>query len=337
MFGAIDPFNTGKKVSPAPNQPWIPSEALPQVPPPTAAQTLPGELNKPLSLAQLTEIALSLNVRTRQAWMQARVEAAQSGIDHAGDFPQITGLISDRIARPISATSGFPNTTLIDQRGNSATLAQGGRPYSVFRNLRPDRELELRAVRFRQAGGRQRSHRVPAARRKPCAKPRSAGCGVPGRAGVLPRARFRATGARDARIAQEFPDRARCGAAAAGFRPRHGRRRLSLGDAGRSGATGSEPQRRRTLQSARVARYDRRTAGQLSAATATHTRSDPGDRNYPIDGRSAQGSEGKPSRSGCRRGARTRRAGDGPGRRAGRDCRPCSLFRNMRARSTPMR
>ena len=141
VFGAIDPFSTGKKVSPAPNQSWIPTDALPQVPPPSSLRSLPAELNKPVSLAQLTEIALGLNVRTRQAWLAARVEAAQSGIDHAGDFPQITGLISDRISRPISATSGFPNTTLIDQRGNSATLAQGGRPYTILTQYGPTLSL----------------------------------------------------------------------------------------------------------------------------------------------------------------------------------------------------
>ena len=141
IFGAVDPFGTDRKVAPAPNQRWIPDGALPQVPPPTTAQPLPGELNKPLSLAELTEIALGLNPRTRQAWMQARVEAAQSGVDHAGDFPQITGLISDRISRPISATSGFPNTTLIDSRGNSATLAAGGRPYSILTQYGPSISL----------------------------------------------------------------------------------------------------------------------------------------------------------------------------------------------------
>ncbi len=148
IFGAVDPFGTDKRVSPAPHQPWIPEQALPQVPRPIATQPLPGELNKPVSLAQLTEIALALNARTRQAWMQARVEAAQSGIDHAGDFPQINGLISDRIARAASATSGFPNTTLIDQAGNAATLAQGGRPYSVITQYGPTLNLSYMLFDF---------------------------------------------------------------------------------------------------------------------------------------------------------------------------------------------
>ena len=105
---ALDPFNVESRTAPAPNLPWTPVGPLPQVPAPEQMQTLPAELSRPVSLAQLTEIALRLNVRTRQAWMQARVEAAQFGVDHSGDFPQINGLISDRIARPISATSGFP-------------------------------------------------------------------------------------------------------------------------------------------------------------------------------------------------------------------------------------
>ena len=141
LFGMVDPFATDRKVSPAPNQRWIPEQPLPQVSPPISMQSLPAELNRPLSLAELTEIALSLNVRTRQAWLQARVEAAQSGIDHAGDFPQINGLISDRIARTVSGTSGLQGGSIIDQRGNAASVAQGGRPYSVFTTYGPTLSL----------------------------------------------------------------------------------------------------------------------------------------------------------------------------------------------------
>ena len=137
----LDPFDAEARTAPAPNQPWMPDRALPQVAAPVQMQALPAELGGPLSLAQLTEIALRLNVRTRQAWLQARVEAAQYGVDHAGDFPQISGLISDRIARGISATSGFPNTVLIDQSGNAATLAQGGRPFSVLTQYGPTLSL----------------------------------------------------------------------------------------------------------------------------------------------------------------------------------------------------
>src|SRR4051812_40018070 len=141
FFGSIDPFSTSGKVAPAPNQRWNPQDALPAVPPPSSLQSIPADLNRPMSLAELTEMALTLNVRTRQAWLQARVEAAQSGVDHAGDFPTITGQIADRIGRPLSGTSGFPNTTLINDRGDSASAAQGGRSYSVFTTYGPSISL----------------------------------------------------------------------------------------------------------------------------------------------------------------------------------------------------
>src|SRR5258706_5260248 len=85
LFGAIDPFDTSKKVAPRPDQRLVPQDALPQVPPPIGQQSVPADLNKPVSLAELTEIALTLNVRTRQAWLQARVKAAKSRVDHPRD------------------------------------------------------------------------------------------------------------------------------------------------------------------------------------------------------------------------------------------------------------
>ena len=136
LFGIEDPFNVESRTAPSPQQPWTPDRALPQAPPLTVPPELLAELNRPLSLAQLTEVALRLNLRTRQAWLSARAEAAQWGVDHAGDLPQVAGLISDRIARNISATSGLPNTTLIDQSG-SVALPPRGQSYSVFTQYGP--------------------------------------------------------------------------------------------------------------------------------------------------------------------------------------------------------
>lgn len=141
LFGEIDPLSVGKKTSPAPNLIWVPDRPLPPVPAPAAEQTAPAEFKRALSLAQLTELALSLNSKTAQSWRQARAEAAQLGIDRSEFFPQINGLVSDRIARAISATSGLPNSTLIDQAGNPASLAQGGRPYGVFTIYGPSLSL----------------------------------------------------------------------------------------------------------------------------------------------------------------------------------------------------
>lgn len=46
--------------------------------------------DRPLSLPELTELALQNNPRTRQAWHGARAAAAGIGIEHADDLPQIT-------------------------------------------------------------------------------------------------------------------------------------------------------------------------------------------------------------------------------------------------------
>lgn len=82
-----DPFDTERYVPKAPGVMWQSPSALPQVPelPPVRLQ---GE--RPLTLPELTEIALLNNPRTRQAWYAARAEAAGVGIEKSDDLPQIT-------------------------------------------------------------------------------------------------------------------------------------------------------------------------------------------------------------------------------------------------------
>ena len=109
MFGAIDPLNVKALTSPAANQPWTPGQSLPQVSAPEPLAAVPNAaLSGPLSLADLTDLALLLNPRTRQAWFQARAEAATVGIENADNWPTITGLYSHRIGRVISGTTGLP-------------------------------------------------------------------------------------------------------------------------------------------------------------------------------------------------------------------------------------
>ena len=104
-----DPQNVQSLTAPSPDARWMPDASLPVVPAPNRAQQpKPGELSRPLSLAEVTDLALQLNPRTRQAWLTARVEAANLGIERAGDFPTITGLFSHRIGRSVSATTGAP-------------------------------------------------------------------------------------------------------------------------------------------------------------------------------------------------------------------------------------
>src|SRR5919199_906838 len=92
VFWGSDPFKTMEKVSPAPEVPWEPREALPRVPVPAA--TPAPETAAPLTLAELTEYALRNNPRARQAWFAARAAAAGVGVEQADRLPQIAGLFS---------------------------------------------------------------------------------------------------------------------------------------------------------------------------------------------------------------------------------------------------
>ena len=104
----FDPSNVESLTSPAANLYWQPDQPLPTLTRPEQAPTVPKQFTGPLSLADLTDLALLLNPRTRQAWLAARAEAAAVGIEDADDWPTITSLYTYRIGRLISATSGAP-------------------------------------------------------------------------------------------------------------------------------------------------------------------------------------------------------------------------------------
>ncbi len=104
----VDPFKTEGMTAPAPNMKWVPDRPLPEVGKPDQAPVVPSQFKGPLSLADLTDLALLLNPRTHQAWLSARSEAAALGIEKADDWPTITGLYRNQISRNISATTGLP-------------------------------------------------------------------------------------------------------------------------------------------------------------------------------------------------------------------------------------
>lgn len=87
-----DPFVTERYLSPAPGVRWRSAAPLPEM------AAVPGARipvpDQPLSLPELTEVALQNNPKTRQAWYGARAAAAGVGIEKAGSLPQITGTIN---------------------------------------------------------------------------------------------------------------------------------------------------------------------------------------------------------------------------------------------------
>ena len=122
VAAGLDPFNVGSMTSPAANLYWQPDQALPTVTRSDKAPTVPAQFTGPLSLAELTDLALMLNPRTRQAWLFARAEASALGIENADDWPTITGLVTHRIGRAISSTSGVP-VPVQTQYGPSVSLS----------------------------------------------------------------------------------------------------------------------------------------------------------------------------------------------------------------------
>ena len=104
----IDPYTVEAMTSPVPNRAWIPDQPLPAIGKPDHPAVVPPQYKGQLSLADLTDLALILNPRTRQAWLSARAEAAALGIEKADDWPTITALYRNQISRNISATTGSP-------------------------------------------------------------------------------------------------------------------------------------------------------------------------------------------------------------------------------------
>ena len=100
-----DPFGTEKTTAPAPERRWEPSQPLPSVTEPSVAE-LPGGA-APLTLPELTELALRNNPRARQAWFAARAAAANVGFVQGDDLPQITASVGFNRAHPVSGTTGL--------------------------------------------------------------------------------------------------------------------------------------------------------------------------------------------------------------------------------------
>jgi len=114
-----DPYRTDALISPNQYSRWaIPDRSnapapVPEVTPDTSAT---------LTLAQLTDLALRNNARTRQAWAAAQAEAAQYGIARSAEMPRLDLLASISRARVLSNTSGVA-THEQNRYGPSASLS----------------------------------------------------------------------------------------------------------------------------------------------------------------------------------------------------------------------
>jgi outer membrane protein TolC len=110
--GHFTPGSTiSKSVAPSPAIPWTPPAEGRSPQQPVAKLEIPEEYTKPgtqLSLAQLVDVALRNNPRTREAWHFARAAAAEVGVQRSEFYPvvELDGTITRR-RRPRSEVSSL--------------------------------------------------------------------------------------------------------------------------------------------------------------------------------------------------------------------------------------
>lgn len=115
-----DPWDTASVTAPDAATPWQGDIKLPDISE-SAVDLLAGLADKPLTLIELTELALRNNPQTRFAWAAARANAAGIGIAKADYFPQLEALLSATQSRSASS-SGTP-IPLQNRYGSSISLS----------------------------------------------------------------------------------------------------------------------------------------------------------------------------------------------------------------------
>jgi outer membrane protein TolC len=98
-----DPFRTESLIPPDHSSRWVPAKTVDT---PTPVLEVVPNSSEELTLAQLTDLALRNNPRTRQAWANARFEAAQYGVTKSALMPQLDLVLNASRVRTISNTSG---------------------------------------------------------------------------------------------------------------------------------------------------------------------------------------------------------------------------------------
>jgi outer membrane protein len=144
-----DPYRTETLIPPTHSSRWTPVET---VGPPTPILEVAPDISTPLTLAQLTELALRNNPRTRQAWAAAHVEAAQYGIAKSALMPRIDLLLAAVRTRPISGTTGIASPEQ-NRYGPSASLSYVLYDFGA-------REAEVEAQGFRVLAANLTQNRV---------------------------------------------------------------------------------------------------------------------------------------------------------------------------------
>ncbi|MBC7781392.1 MAG: TolC family protein [Proteobacteria bacterium] len=130
-----DPLQLERLITQNPEQAWG-GNRLPTIPKPSAELPNP---ERPLTLAELTDLSLRNNPQTRVAWQAARAAAAQVGIELADYSLQASGALSYLRARQVSQTG--ISQPVIERYAPSLTLSYTLFDFGVRSN-------QLEAARF---------------------------------------------------------------------------------------------------------------------------------------------------------------------------------------------
>lgn len=133
---------------------WELNDRIAITPPLPPSVSLPSH---PLTLAELTDLALLNNPRTREVWAAARAEAAALGIAESAFFPTLDAIIS--VSRGNSASGGSqtrisPSISLsyvLFDFGARAASAEAARYTLLASNLAHNRALQDVVLRVEQA------------------------------------------------------------------------------------------------------------------------------------------------------------------------------------------
>lgn len=159
----FDPRDYGALTAPSAAAKWVPSEALPELPTPDVPAQYSDALRQPMSLVQLTDLALQLNPRTRQAWAVARAEAMGVGVEAADQLPQLGLAFNFNRQQSASQNTGNlvpaqnrygPNLTLgwvLFDFGERAAEVEAQRYRLLAANLAQNRTLQDVAFQVEQA------------------------------------------------------------------------------------------------------------------------------------------------------------------------------------------
>jgi TolC family type I secretion outer membrane protein len=155
-----DPFATDKQTTASPQTSWNAPSDLALTPATQQTSTTVPSSTEPLSLAEVTDIALQNNPATQIAWQQAKTAAANLGIAKSAYWPQLNAGASvqhsNNLFYPSSDTQSTygPNVSLsylIYDFGNRANKLRASQYSLIAANLNQNSQIQQIILQTQQA------------------------------------------------------------------------------------------------------------------------------------------------------------------------------------------